>query len=128
MSLTLIHIDNVLQSTMMWLFVTIACLMRVAGKSDASPKVTMDVVSSDFSPFFSCLGMQAPCAAVVWAGHMVLCVYLHQGLVPDSFAGVLQGLQQTFIPEFGPSQPTGSMQLFQAWSFTVVAPLTCHKR
>uniref|UniRef100_A0A8C4TUU3 Lipase n=1 Tax=Falco tinnunculus TaxID=100819 RepID=A0A8C4TUU3_FALTI len=35
--------DNVLQSTVMWLFVTIAYLMCINEKSDASPEVSMDV-------------------------------------------------------------------------------------
>lgn len=124
------HVDNVLQSTMMWLFVTIAYITCISEKSDASPEVSMDVVSPDFSPFFSCLGTQATYAAIVWAGAMVsVCVsspgfctkVLLELLSPCAY---LHGdLWQTFMGEFGPSQQVWSTQLSQAWSFTVIAAL-----
>lgn len=111
------HVDNVLQSTMMWLFVTIAYLMCISEKSDASPEVSMDVVSPDFSPFFSCLGMQATYAAIVWAGAMVsVCVsspgfgtrVLLELLSPCAY--VHRDLWQTFMGEFGPRQQVWSTQ------------------
>lgn len=55
--------DDVLQSTMMWLFLTIACLMCATEKSGANPEVSMDVVS----PFLSCLVVQVTCAVVIRA-------------------------------------------------------------
>lgn len=112
------HVDNVLQSTMMWLFITIAYLMCSGEKSDASPEVSMDVVSPDFSPFFSCLGMQAAYAAIVWAGLMVsACVsslgfgtrVLLELLSPCAY--IHGDLWQTFMGEFSPSQQFWLTQL-----------------
>lgn len=65
------HADNVLQGTMMWLFITIVFVMCINEKSNASPEVSMDVVSPNFSLFFSYLGMQAACVAIIWTRPMV---------------------------------------------------------
>ena len=105
------YVDNVLQSTMMWLFITIAYLMCGSEKSGASPEVSMDIVSPDFSPFFSVLGMQATNAAIGWAGYMIsTCVsspgfgtrVLLELLSPCAY--VYGDLWQIFMREFGPSQ------------------------
>lgn len=55
--------DNVLQSTMTWLFLTVSCLMFIAARSEENPEVFMDVVS----PFFPCLVAQVTCAVIICA-------------------------------------------------------------
>ena len=55
--------DNVLQSTMMWLLLTISSLMFIAAKSEENPEVSMSVVS----PFLTCLVVQVTCAVMVCA-------------------------------------------------------------
>lgn len=96
---------------MMWLFITTAYLMCISEKSGASPEVSMDVVSPDFSPFFSSLGMQATHTAMVWAGLMVSVHVSSLGFgtrvlleLVSPCADVHGDLWQTLMEDFGPSQ------------------------
>lgn len=111
------HFDSVLQSTIMWLFVSIACLMCIGKNSDASPELSLNIVSPDFSPFFFYLGTQATYAATVWAGPMVSVCRSSPGFgirvlleLLSPCAYIHGDLWQTFMEEFSPSQQVGSPQ------------------
>lgn len=112
--------DNVLQSTMMWLFLTISCLMFIAAKSEENPEVSMGVVS----PFLTCLVVQVTCAVMVCARHTGS-VCLHRGMTPDFIrclspcSYVYRDLWQGFMGGFIPSQQVWS----QAQSLAVCAAL-----
>lgn len=113
--------DDVLQSTMTWLFLTIACFMCATEKSGANPEVSMDVVS----PFLSCLVVQVTCAVVIRA-RPTAPGCLPRGLAPGFYQRFVSLLLRTrFMADiYGgivPSQQVWSGQPSQAQSSALCA-------